>query len=178
MAQKLIIGPGRLSFPNLFKAQANDRGEMRYSLAILLPPETDLKPVKAALAAAATEKWGADKAKWPKQMRGPDEVIRKCEEKDSYAQFAGWHYINMSSSEQPGVIDAAKTPITDPREAYPGRWARVSAAAFAYDNKTRGVSIGLNNVQLLKHDEALGGKPRAEDEFDTYAEELGADDWT
>jgi len=178
VGQRLVIGPGRLSFPHLFNAQANDRGEMRYSLALLLPPETDLKPIRAALAAAAVEKWGADKAKWPKQMRGPDEVIRKCEEKDQYAQFAGWHYINMSSSAKPGVVDAAKNDVTDAAEVYPGRWARVSAAAFAYDNKTKGVSIGLNNVQVLKHDESLGGKPRAKDDFDEYADELGADDWT
>ena len=49
---KLIIGPGRLSFPAIFQPQREDMGG-KYALTILLPPDFDLKPVAKALEEAA-----------------------------------------------------------------------------------------------------------------------------
>lgn len=179
MAQKLVIGPGRLSYPHIFKPQKNERGEDRYTLALLLPPDTDFKPIKSALDKAAVEKFGADRSKWPSKMRKPEDVLQDAEEKYG-VQFKGWKYVNAGSGEPPGVVNAMLEDVSDVREAYPGRWARISAAAYGYDNKTKGVTIGLNNVQLMKHDEPLAGKPRAQNDFDVVAEEMGvstSEDW-
>lgn len=174
MGTAIITGAGRLSYPHLLKSKANDRGEQIYSTAFLFPPDTDFGPYRAALKEAAVTRWGSDMAKWPKNLRGPDAVIRKCEDSDSYgAEFAGWHFINVSSKEAPGIIDRDKKeigPETGTREVYPGRWARISINAFAYEAAgNKGVSFGLNNVQLLKHDQPLGGRKRANDEFDAWA---------
>ena len=181
---KVFLGPGRASFPHVFKPQKNDQGEDRYSIAVLLPPTFDIAPLVAALEAAAIKKFGADKSKWPKKMRRPEDVIGDCADKDTYANMPpGWRYVNATSKDQPGVVDAHVKDVLDAKELYPGRWLRVSANAYGYDNKgNKGVTFGLNNIQLLKHDETLAGKPRADREFDEMAAEMedakdDAEDW-
>jgi len=171
---KLTIGPGRLSFPAVFEPQTGDMGG-KYGLTILLPPDYDTTGLVKALEDAGIEKWGPDKAKWPKgNFFGPSKVIRPCEEKAHWAGYSpGWKFISLKSKTQPGVVDAATNPVLDPKEVYPGRWIRVTARAFAYENKAKGVGFGLQNIQLLRHDTAFGGAGRAEDDFDAMAEELG-----
>lgn len=173
MGKKIIIGPGRLSYPHFFKPQINDQGQERFSTALLIPPDVDRKPIIAALTEAAIETFGKDKAKWPKVMRKPEDVIRPCSDKEQYGpEFEGWYFINAASGEAPGVIDAVKEKITEPKEAYAGRWARISVNAYGYTKPTKGVTFGLNNVQLLRHDQNITGRTRAEDDFDTMAEEM------
>lgn len=172
---KLIIGPGRLSFPAIFHPQREDMGG-KYGLTILLPPDYDTKPLVKALEEAAAEKWGPDKAKWPKgNFNGPKQVIRDAADKAHLAGYEpGWKFISMKSKTQPNCADAMVQPVTDEKEAYAGRWVRVSARAYAYDNVLKGVGFGLQNVQLLKHDTAFSGAGRPQDDFDAIAEDLGA----
>jgi hypothetical protein len=180
---KLIIGPGRISFPHLLEAQEGDNGP-RFSTAILLPPTTDLAPLRAALDSAWKAKFGEDKAKWPKgdSVNTPDKVIKKADTQYSndgslrYPGFDGWFVVNVGCSADypPEVVDANTDTVTDKRQVYAGRWARVSANAYGYRNKKVGVTFGLNNVQLLKHDKALAGKAPARNDFDVVAEEMSA----
>lgn len=177
MSDKLIIGPGRLSFPALFTPQTDDSGNTKYGLTLLLPPDFDTKPLEKALHDAAVEKWGPDKAKWPKKMNFIKEVIRDADEKSNLGGYeTGWKFISMRSKNAPGIVDAVRQKVQDEREVYAGRWARVTARAFAYENKTKGVGFGLQNVQLLKHDKPFGGAGPAENDFDDFAEELGGAD--
>jgi hypothetical protein len=171
---KLTIGPGRLSFPAIFEPNREDMGG-KYAITILLPPDYDTKPIFAALEEAAAEKWGADKSKWPKNMNGPKSVIRDAGDKSHLAGYEpGWKFIAMKSKSQPGCVNAVREPVTDPKEAYAGRWCRVTARAFAYDNVLKGVGLGLQNIQLLSHDSAFSGAGRPQDDFDDFAEEMGA----
>ncbi len=171
---KLTIGPGRLSFPAIFQPQREDMGG-KYGITILLPPDYDTKPLVEALNAAAAEKFGPDKAKWPKNMNGPKQVIRDAGDKAHLAGYEpGWKFISMKSKTQPGVVNANLEKVTDEKEAYAGRWVRVTARAYAYDNVLKGVGLGLQNIQLLKHDTPFSGAARAEDDFDAMAEDLGA----
>lgn len=168
---KVLVGPGRLSYPHLFQPQKQDDGSEKYSTVLLLPPDADLAPLRKALQNAWTDKFGTDQAKWPKKARKPDDVLADAEEKYG-PDFAGWTAVSARSSDEPGVVDPARIKVTDKRETYPGRWARMTCAAFGYDNKTKGVTLGLNNVQLLKHDTPIAGKARAEDDFDDYVDDM------
>jgi hypothetical protein len=48
----------------------------------------------------------------------------------------------------------------------------VSVTAYAYDvSGNKGVTLGLNNVQMYGGGERLLGGPRAEDEFDAIEDE-------
>lgn len=173
---KLILGPGKLSFPKLFVPNDKEFGG-KYATTLLLPPDYDFGPLKAALLQVAIGKFGPDKAKWPRSMRGPKDVIRPCEEKSALAGYLpGWHFITAASVDMPGVVDSALAKVTDPREAYPGRWAMMSVNAYAYSNVQHGVSLGLQNVQLRKHDDPFSSRVRAEDEFEEMHEDMAEAD--
>jgi Protein of unknown function (DUF2815) len=178
---KLIIGPIRISFPWLHAPQPpmEGDGEGKYGLTALFPPGYDTAPIEKALMEAAIEKWGPDKDKWPRLKYPPDKRVQDCSEKAHLGGYnPGWKFVPINSAGKPGVIDGTKTPVADiKREAYPGRWAKVSCNPFAWDTGkgVRGVSLGLSNVQLLDHDEPFTSKPKAEDEFEEAATSSG--DW-
>lgn len=169
---KFIIGPGRLSFPKIFVPNDAAFGG-KYACTLLLPPTYDFSSLKAALKQAAINKFGPDMAKWPRGLRGPNDVIRKCEEKSHLAGYEpGWFFVSASSADMPGVVDAALNKVSDPKEAYAGRWASMSVNVFAFSNVKHGVSLGLQNVQLRKHDDSFSGRLRAEDEFEEQVEDM------
>ena len=84
--------------------------------------------------------------------------------------------LRPTSLQQPGIVDARGQNVTDEKEVYAGRWCVASLRAFAYDtNGNKGVSFGLQNVQILDNDEAWGGmRARAEDEFEPVESAAGA----
>lgn len=182
-ATKLIVGPGRLSFPHVMKPQETENG-LRYNTAILLPPTYDTKPILKALEAAWFEKFGADKTKWPRgeTVRTPNKVLKKAQECYRAAdgsrlygtEFDDWTVLSAATNADnpPEVVDATLAEVTDPRKVYAGRWARLSVNAYGFANKTRGVTLGLNNVQILKDDTPLAGRAPAKSEFDVYAEDM------
>ena len=66
------------------------------------------------------------------------------------------------------IRDRNNADVIDDSEVYPGRWARATIQPFYYDTDgNRGISFGLENVQLLRNDEPIGGGSRAKptDEF-------------
>lgn len=179
-ASKLIIGPVRLSFPWLHAPQPpmEGEGEGKYGCVALFPPDYDLKPIIDAMLDAAKEKWGPNEKDWPRLKFDPRKRIQPCEEKSDLAGYLpGWHFVGLNSKSQPNVVDAQLQPVTDiKKEAYGGRWARLSANAYPWDTGkgVRGVSLGLNNVQLLGHDNPFAGKPKAEDDFDAVLEDMNS----
>jgi hypothetical protein len=147
----------------------------RFSATLLMPPgHPGPELVDAALIAMATERWGP-RAKWPRQLRGimRDPVVKDVAEYPKIGSFPrGWSFVRVGSLEPPGIVmpNLAVVSKADYRsEIYSGRWAlAVSANAYAYEQQTgAGVTLGLNNIQLGKHDTRLGsGRPRPEDDFD------------
>ena len=68
-------------------------------------------------------------------------------------------------SYRPGVVDKQHNPI-DLEEMdtflYGGMYARAAIAAFAYDTKgNKGISFGLNAIQIVKDGEPLGSRVSA-----------------
>lgn len=172
---------GRLSFPSLLEGKEMEPGKIKYEVTILLPPETDLAPYRREMERVWIENFGNDPKKWPKgpSVRTPDKVIRDCTEKAYSGYEEGWHFIALRSNKAPQVVGPQRGPdgrfalITDTSEVYPGRWANVTGSAYCYTFPTTGITWGLNNVQLLKHDTPFGGVgPRAENEFEDVAEEM------
>ena len=64
-------------------------------------------------------------------------------------------------------MDKDLNPIVDPAELYSGIIGRASISFYVYNsNGNRGIAAGLNNIQKLKEGKPLGGRSRAEDDFD------------
>lgn len=170
----IITPPGRLSFAHLIEPKiGEDGGKPRWETVLLLPPGSDVKPLLQGLEAAIVELFGPRKD-WPRNLRKPEDIVLPAPEKGKYAGYEeGWTAISCSNSKQaPEVIDAMKAAVSNPKEVYAGRWARLAVRPYAYKNKTMGGSLWLTHVQLLKHDEPLAGGPRAKDVFDEAAETM------
>jgi hypothetical protein len=173
-AGTLLLPAGRLSYPNLFKARAMEgepADKAKFSTSIMLPADADLSLAQAWVDEVAKEKWGSNIGK----VRRPFlKHAEKIEDQELAAAFPV--LIRMGSSEKPNVVFGNGDPCTTTEEVYPGRWARVSVRAYAWEHKAsgRGVSFGLSNVQLLDHDDRIGGgRAKPEEEFEFVNESVG-----
>jgi len=178
---KVVIGPCRISFPHFFEPAETDNGD-RYQANFLFPPnwkkQPDYKKFMDALWDVTEDEFGPE-SDWPssKQNRWPDEVVRKAEEKDYAGYKPGWFFIKAASRDPIGIVDANREEVTNPREVYGGRWARISVTVKAYDNKSKGVGVYLNSVQVLDHDEQFGGRGPAKNDFEDWeGDSLSEDD--
>lgn len=153
----------RLVFPNVFVPRAFE-GSTRemYSILMVFPKGTDLSALKAICREAFT-------AKFPRGASGARSPICNGDDKvDEWGDvFKDAIYVRASSTLKPGVCDRRKTAITDPDAVYSGQFARAIVHAFAYDVKgNKGVSIGLDALQILRDGEPLGGGAAAAGLFD------------
>lgn len=163
----------RASFPNLFRPtrpkNAPDTQDPKYSLTMLFAKDADLTELKKAAHNVLVEQFGADQTKWPKKLTSP---FRDQGDMDYEGYEEGAIFIRATSKQKPGVVDSKVQPIIDEADVYPGCYMRATVRPFYYDtNGNKGVSFGLQNVQKVKDGEPLGGRTRAEDDFEAVASE-------
>lgn len=167
----------RVSYPNVFKAKRNDlNGKDEYSIVALFKKGEDLSALKKAVEDCLTEKLGADKSKWPKNLKSP---FRDQGEREGSGYEAGATFINLKSSQKPGVVDANVQPIIDENEFYAGCYARATVRPYYYDQKgNKGIAFGLQNVQKVSEGEPLSGRASATNEFAPVASTESNDMWS
>jgi hypothetical protein len=170
----------RMGFPTLFVPKTPPGSDKaKFSISLVIPATADITLLKQAAAKAAKDKWGD---KQPGKLKSPFLKAEECEG-DKGPHFPpecnGWVVIRPTSLEKPGIVDATSANVNEPRAAYAGRWCRASLRAFAYDtNGNKGVSFGLQNIQLLDDAEPWGGmRARAEDEFEPVDAAGKSSDW-
>lgn len=177
---KVITGKVRFSYVNVFKSRSFQPGqEEKFSICLLIPKsdKDTLTKIKAAIEAAKkqgiADKWGG---KLPTGLKLPlrDGDAERAEEAEEYE---GMFFLNANSNQKPGIIDNFRNEILDPTEVYSGCYGRASINFFPYNsNGSKGVAVGLNNIQKITDGEPLGGaRMSAEDDFgDDYSDD--ADD--
>jgi len=150
----------RASYPKVFKAELNSlSGKQEYSVVALFKKGEDLSPLKKAAEALLVEKLGADKAKWPKNLRIP---FRDQADKMKDGQLPAGHeegaiFMNLKSQQKPGVVNQNVEAIIDETEFYAGCVCRATVRAYYYDQKgNRGIAFGLQNLQKVADGEPLG----------------------
>lgn len=121
--------------------------------------------------------------------------FRDQAQKEGEGYEPGALFINCSSKRKPQVVDQGlkrilamddphremlgkegKLSLKTPDAVYPGCWVRVSVRPFSFERKgNHGISLGLNNVQLIADDTPLGGGAgAAEDEFAAFGSAGGS----
>ena len=171
---KVITGPQtRWSYANVWDAKSINGGAPKYSVSLIIP-KSDTKTVeriKAAIQAAYEE--GQSKLKGNGKSVPALSVIKTplrdgdAERPDDEA-YKNCYFINANSATAPGIVDADRNPIMERSEVYSGVYGRASISLYAFNsNGNRGIACGLNNLQKISDGEPLGGKARAEDDFDT-----------
>ena len=171
---KVITGPQtRWSYANVWDAKSINGGAPKYSVSLIIP-KSDTKTVekiKSAIQAAYEE--GQSKLKGNGKSVPALSVIKTplrdgdTERPDDEA-YKNCYFINANSAPAPGIVDADRNPIMERSEVYSGVYGRASISLYAFNsNGNRGIACGLNNLQKISDGEPLGGKARAEDDFDT-----------
>lgn len=175
---RVITGEVRLSWPNLFEpTTAPGSDTPKYNTMILIP-KTDTKTIEALRAAEKAAAEAAKDTKFngkvPPKLKsiikdGDGENDEGEKYSDLYPERAGHYFMTVSTGVQspPQVVDRQLNPIMDRSQVYSGVYARVSLGSFAFNtNGNRGVSFGLNNVQILRDGDPLDGRTTAADDFE------------
>ena len=171
---KVITGPNTtFSYLNCWDPKAIQGGTPKFSVSLIIP-KSDVKTIekiKAAIQAAYEE--GESKLKGNGKFVPALDTIKTPlrdgdKERPGDDAYKGCYFINANSATAPGIVDADRNPIMDRSEVYSGVYGRASINLYAFNsNGNRGIACGLNNLQKIRDGEPLGGKPRAEDDFDT-----------
>ena len=175
---KVITGPmTRWSYANVWEPKAVNGSTPKYSVSLIIPKSDTktIEKIKAAIKAAYEE--GQSKLKGNGKSVPPLTALKTplrdgdLERPDDEA-YADSYFLNANSSNAPGIVDADRNPIIERSEVYSGVYGRASINFYCFNtNGNRGVACGLNNLQKISDGEALDGKTRAADDFDTDDEE-------
>lgn len=171
---KVITGVNtRWSYVNAWEPKSINGGVPKYSVSLIIPKSDTktIEKIQAAIQAAYDE--GQGKLKGNGKSVPALSVLKTplhdgdAERPDDEA-YADSYFINANSGTAPGIVDADRQPILDRSEVYSGVYGRASINFYAFNsNGNKGIACGLNNLQKIKDGEPLGGKSRAEDDFDT-----------
>ena len=175
---KVVTGPDtRWSYVNAWEPKSINGGAPKYSVSLIIP-KSDTKTVakiRAAIEAAYHDGEG--------KLRGtgksvPALSVLKTPLRDGDAErpddpaYAGAYFMNANSTTAPGIVDADCQRILDRSEVYSGVYGRASVNFYAFNsNGNKGIACGLNNLQLIRPGEPLGGKASAESDFATDDDE-------
>ena len=176
----IMTPKSRMMYPNLFEAtQVKGQGKAKFRLTLLLPAKSNIDVLREAVMECAKDALGKklSTTKWR------DPLIKVADEARLTELASEFKYlIRPNSDNRPQVILPNKKVVDSadaPDEIYGGRWARASIGVYWYSadkSPVPGVGLGLSNVQLLDHDEPLGGgRVAAESEFDEVDEKDLAD---
>lgn len=174
MTDNVITPEFRVAFPYIFRPSRpmQEGGTPKFTITMLFAKGMDISALTTTAEAALREKWGADPAKWPKNIRSP---FRDQGEKEFEGYEEGAKFIIATTLQRPGLVDAQVQDIIDESDFYPGCYARASVRAFTYDKAgNRGVAFGLQNVQKLRDGDSLGGRSRPEEDFTPAGDTPGA----
>jgi hypothetical protein len=185
MAKSYQSPPGIGSYVTVLEPKADQKGKLKYSLTLLVSKAraAELESLRKAELEVATAKWGAKAATVLKNARYPlikdgDKILDEETGKPKPG-YAGMFVISTRTDRKPKVIDAQKQEVFDDSDEtgiYSGCMIRFSAGMFAYEAEgNKGVSLGLNNVQVLKRLPRIDGRKKAEDEFTEWTDTEVAD---
>lgn len=171
----------RVSFPSVFEAKSFDGGAAKFSVVMIFPKGTDLKPLKDLAQKAVLEMW-PDATKRPKNLKNP---LRDGDtDRSDRPEFAGSMFATASTKMRPGVVglnkgaDGKLVQLTA-EQFYAGCYAHATITAYAYSNKgNSGVAFGLQNVQKLRDGEKLSGSAKPDDDFDAVEGTMSEEEQT
>jgi hypothetical protein len=168
---KVVTGVCRLSYANIWQAKSINGGTPKFSTSVLIPKSdtVTVSRIKKAIEAAYEEGEGKLKGngKTCPSLASLKTPLRDgdSERNDDDAYKNCW-FLNANSNTAPGVVDINNERIYDTSEIYSGVYARVALSFYAFNSSgNRGIACGLQNIQKVHDGDPLGGKSRAEDDF-------------
>jgi len=162
---KVTTGLIRMSYVHVFEPSAMQGNDPKYSICVLIP-KTDhetLRCVKEAVEAAKEMGKAKLGGKIAPNLKTP---LREGDERPDHPEYQDMMFLNASSKNKPGVVDADVHPVIDPSEVYSGCYGRLTINFYAYSQSgNKGIAAGLGNVQKLQDGDTLSGGATAEEDF-------------
>lgn len=169
---KIITPVFRLSYPSLFETSTFGDGGPKYSCSAIWDPSmfsakdkqrwTEMQKAMNELSIAAFKK---PLKELPANIK---RGIRNGNEKpDDAAYGEGTFFASLTSKHKPGIVDSQRVEITDADrdQIYPGCYVRATVVPFSYDNQSKGIALGLQNIQKVAEGERLDGRTSANEDF-------------
>lgn len=183
--KKVVTPVFRLSFPQVFEAEGFDGGAKKFSATAVWTP--------AKFSAKDKKRWKAMRAlldaesmsEFKKKIKDLPDNIRKgirdgAEKADMEGYGDGTKFATLSSKMRPGVVDADREPIgpehNNQDEIYPGCYCRATVAVYSYNNKGKGVALGLQNLQKVADGVRLDSRTDAAEDFEDDIDEQWLED--
>lgn len=185
-AQTRVTTPkAKASYATVFKPQADKKGNLKYSIALVFYPSPETEAFKKAAQVAGIaagrkkfgEKFDAMVKSGAFSLIGGKGALLRTDVDEKYPGAA--FFINARNSQRPGVVGPDMQPILDPEEFYSGCICRASLTAFGYDQEgNKGVSWSLGNLQKIADGERLDNRSTPEQDFTpiTGANDAAVDD--
>lgn len=178
---KVVTGRVRLGYVHVFEPySSNDDQPEKYSCVVMIPKSDRATMAKIRKAQQAALQQGESKTfggKIPKNWHNTVKDGDEDADLERNPELEGHWYLSVSSKTKPGIVDRQLNPILDSTEVYSGCYCRVSINAFPYNTQgNKGVSFGLNHIQKIADGDYLGGRSRAEDDFDEIEDEYDEED--
>ena len=180
MSSKVVTGSVRFSYLNVFKPRAFAEGSPeKYSVVLLIPKtaEKTVRKIKKAIEEETKEGMSAFwKGKKPANFWNP---LRDGDEEkaDEHPEYAGMYFITAKSDQKPILLDESGEELFDQSEMYSGCWGRADLSFFAFDNKTKGIGVGLNALKKTKDDEPFGSMMTVEAAQRSFDDDDEDEEW-
>lgn len=181
---KVVTGKVRFSYANVWEPKqmmenGKPVGKPKYSVVLLIPKKNkaDIKRIEDAIAVAKElGKASTWKGKIPAGLKMPlhDGDEKFNEDPEKYAPYEGMVYLSAKSDTKPGIIDKAGNEIIERDEFYSGCYGKASVNFYPFDNVSKGIGCGLNNLMKTEDGENLGGGRAAATE--DFADDISADE--
>lgn len=167
MKSTKVVVPGRFSFANIWEPKSIKDSEPKYSISLIIPKSDKATVNKILKAIEEAKKEGVAKfgGRIPANLKTPlrDGDIDRPDDPN----YENCYFINSNSKEAPQIVDGQIQPILDRNEVYSGCYGNVSMTLYAFNvNGNRGIAAYLGNIQKVRDGEPLGGRSRAEDDFE------------
>lgn len=165
----------RASFPEVYEAKSFDGGEPKFGVCAVFTPakftdkEKDL--YRAILAGLDEESKKTFKSDWKSLPASIKRGIRDGAEKADMEGFGeGTRFANLTSKMRPGIVDKDGKTAIGPEHGnadlvYPGCYMRATITIYSYNNKGKGVALGLMNLQKVADGGRLDSRTDASEDF-------------
>lgn len=173
---KVVTGKVRFSYLYVFEPRATQRGDIKYSVTVLIPKsdmvtyQNIINAMNGTLDESIANIFNGVKPINPKMPLYDGDGLRANGE--AFGEECRGHWvITASSNDKPEIVDANLNPIMSKSELYSGCYGRASLNFFAYNkNGNKGVGCGLMNLQKLEDGPSLTGRTTAVEDFADFSQ--------
>lgn len=170
----VVTGLVRFSYLNVFEPKAIEEGQTpKYSVSLIIPKKDKktINAIKKAIEAAKEAGKVKLGGKIPVNLKQP--LRDGDDDRPDDEVYEDSMFVNANSPRKPGLVDIDLNQIIDRDDIYSGAYGRASINFYAYNvGASKGIACGLNNLQMVKDGERLGGGSSAEEDFGDDTDDL------